>query len=129
MYSAQFKSSSLDNDAFWIEPLFTASITHASSVFSHCLARRRSFALACGDDHSPSKSMKPQQENVWNQLDSCRAVTVLMIKAYTVSVLLVASVLLWFAGDLATDTCFYYGYFYLDSRYSRRINYTFVDFG
>lgn len=73
--------------------------------------------------------MKFMEEQMWYQFDSCREVTLLMLKAYAVSFLLVMSVLLWTAGDLASDACLYYGYLFVDSQFSRRVSHTFVDFG
>lgn len=55
------------------------------------------------------------------QFDSVREVSMLMIKAYALSFLLFVSVLLWTAGD----ACLYYGYSYLDYRYSR-LNHTYA---
>lgn len=58
------------------------------------------------------------------QFESYREVWMLVIKAYTMSILLFATVLFWTAGD----ACLYYGYSYLDYRFSR-LNHTFNGFG
>lgn len=58
-------------------------------------------------------------EHMCYRFDSFREVSLLMVKAYAMSVLLMALVLFWTAGDASL----YFGYSYLDSRLYSRFSY------
>ncbi|KAG0556548.1 hypothetical protein M758_11G059700 [Ceratodon purpureus] len=62
----------------------------------------------------PQKSIVTDEHKLTcSRFDSSREVRFVMIQAYTISVLLMAFVLFWTAGD----ACFVYGHSYRDSRY------------
>jgi len=54
-----------------------------------------------------------EEHKMCSKYDSYGEVSRLMIKAYTLAFLLLATVVLWTAGDV----CMYFGFSYLDNRY------------